>query len=197
MNIFNNTSTSNNICVTFKENNLKKPCNEKWQLTDELKETIIELAKEDAKSNIYMGDKFISMKKAEAQKVAPDRKALIGKCSGLMNSANKNAAKNATDETPKNLLFILFGKQYEAKIPYGQGSYSIHVYNDNGEEVLTYTHGVGWHERETQAEVKVHSTLTPAYYNAFQEARKQINAGGIPEADCGGEEMQSTFDVQA
>lgn len=197
MNIFNNTSTSNNICVTFKENNLKKSCNEKWQLTDELKETITELAKEDAKSNKYMGDKFLTIRKAEVKKVAPDRKALIGKCSGLINSANKNAAKNTTDETPKNLLFILLGKKYEAQIPAGKGRYAIHVYNENGEEVLTFTDGVGWHEIGTQAENKVHMALIDAYYDAFYEARKQINAGGIPEADCSGDEMQSTFDVQA
>ena len=27
-----------------------------------------------------------------------------------------------------------------------------------GEEVLTYTQGVGWHEKETKAETDVHST---------------------------------------
>lgn len=194
MNIFNNTSTSNNICVTFKENNIKKSCNEKWQLTDELKETITALAKEDAKSNIYVGEKFISLKKAEAKKVAPDRSAIIKKISSMGISGN---ATTNIEEKPKNLLFILFGKQYEAKIPAGKGSYAIHVYNENGEEFLTYTHGVGWHEKETQAEFKVHSALISAYGNAYREAKKQINAGGIPEADCGGEEMQSTFDVQA
>ena len=51
----------------------------KWQLTDSLKEKIVELAKKDAKNNIYMGNEFMNLRKAEVAKVAPNRAALIGK----------------------------------------------------------------------------------------------------------------------
>ena len=36
----------------------------------------------------------------------------------------------------------------------GTGS-AAHVYNECGEEVLTYTEGVGWQEKETKAESQV------------------------------------------
>ena len=39
-----------------------------------------------------------------------------------------------------------------------------HVYNEEGEEVLTYTGGVGWQEKETKAESQVHSALKMTYY---------------------------------
>lgn len=32
----------------------------KWQLTDSLKEKIVELAKKDAKNNVYMGNEFMT-----------------------------------------------------------------------------------------------------------------------------------------
>lgn len=51
----------------------------KWQLTNSLKEKIVELAKKDAKNNIYMGNEFMNLRKAEVAKVAPNRAALIGK----------------------------------------------------------------------------------------------------------------------
>ena len=57
----------------------------------------------------------------------------------------------------------------------GTGS-AIHVYNEDGEEVLTYTGGVGWQEKETKAESQVHSALKMTYYEAFSEARKALNS---------------------
>lgn len=60
----------------------------KWQLTDSLKEKIVELAKKDAKNSVYMGNEFMSLRKAEVAKVAPNRAALIGKFNQSMNSGN-------------------------------------------------------------------------------------------------------------
>ena len=40
-----------------------------WELTDTLKEQIIEYAKEDAKRNVYMGDKFKCLRKNEVAKL--------------------------------------------------------------------------------------------------------------------------------
>ena len=50
------------------------------------------------------------------------------------------------------------------------------VYNECGEEVLTYTEGVGWQEKETKAESQVHSALKSTYYEAFCDARKALNS---------------------
>ena len=58
----------------------------KWQLTDSLKEKIVELAKKDAKNNIYMGNEFMNLRKAEVAKVAPNRAVLIGKFNQSMSS---------------------------------------------------------------------------------------------------------------
>ena len=73
----------------------------------------------------------------------------------------------------------------------------IHVYNEDGEEVLTYTGGVGWQEKETKAESQVHSALKMTYYEAFSEARKALNseekAGSINEDII----SQGNFDMKA
>ena len=65
----------------------------KWQLTDSLKEKIVELAKKNAKNNIYMGNEFMNLRKAEVAKVAPNRAALIGKFNQSMSSGNMGDMK--------------------------------------------------------------------------------------------------------
>ena len=126
----------------------------KWQLTDSLKEKIVELAKKDAKNNIYMGNEFMNLRKAEVAKVAPNRAALIGKFNQSMSSGNMGDMKEI-QEADKRWLCIIFGIPYEAEYQ-GEGTGSaIHIYNEGGEEVLTYTQGVGWHEKETKAETDV------------------------------------------
>ena len=42
-----------------------------------MKDRIIELAREDAQSDIYMGNKFLALQRAEVRKMAPDRAALM------------------------------------------------------------------------------------------------------------------------
>ena len=101
------------------------------------------------------------------------------------------------EEADKKWLCMLFGIPYEAKYQ-GPGTGSaIHVYNEDGEEVLTYTGGVGWQEKETKAESQVHSALKMTYYEAFSEARKALNseekAGSINEDII----SQGNFDMKA
>ena len=88
----------------------------------------------------------------------------------------------------------IYGKSiYEWKET-GTGS-AIHVYNEEGEEVLTYTGGVGWQEKETKAESQVHSALKITYYEAFSEARKALNSE--EKTGSAGENiiMQDNFDM--
>ena len=121
----------------------------KWKLTGSLKEKIVDLAKKDAQDNVYMGNAFMNLRKTEVSKVAPNRAALIGKFSQSMNSGNMSAMKEV-EEADKKWLCMLFGIPYEAKYQgTGTGS-AIHVYNEDGEEVLTYTGGVGWQEKKKQ-----------------------------------------------
>ena len=65
----------------------------------------------------------------------------------------------------------------------------VHVYDGNGDEILTYTVGVGWHEKESKAETQVHGALKAAYYDAYHAARQEINSGAV--------EMQGGFDARA
>ena len=168
----------------------------KWQLTDSLKEKIVELAKKDAKNNIYMGNEFMNLRKAEVAKVAPNRAALIGKFNQSMNSGNMGDMKEI-QEADKRWLCILFGIPYEAEYQ-GEGTGSaIHIYNEGGEEVLTYTQGVGWHEKETKAETSVHSALKSAYYEAYHDARKALNTGTNVEITNENVVVQSNFDMKA
>lgn len=143
-----------------------------------------------------MGNAFMNLRKTEVSKVAPNRAALIGKFSQSMNSGNMSAMKEV-EEADKKWLCMLFGIPYEAKYQgTGTGS-AIHVYNEEGEEVLTYTGGVGWQEKETKAESQVHSALKMTYYEAFSEARKALNSkektGSVGENII----LQDNFDMKA
>ncbi len=94
-------------------------------------------------------------------------------------------------EADRRWLCLLFGEPYEAKFQSeGTGS-AVHVYDGNGDEVLTYTAGVGWHEKESKAETQVHGALKAAYYDAFWAARQEINAGVARM------EVQGGFDARA
>ncbi|HBA49511.1 MAG TPA: hypothetical protein DCZ91_17285 [Lachnospiraceae bacterium] len=148
----------------------KKSSKKDWKLSDSLRETITEYAREDAVQNVYMGNKFLALRKSEVAKVAPDRVALMGKVD-----------MKEIREADERWLCMLFGEPYEAKFQSG----AIHVYDGNGDEILTYTAGVGWHEKESKAETQVHGALKAAYYDAYHAARQEIK------------EVQGGFDVRA
>ena len=154
-----------------------KPSSKKeWKLSDSLREKITEYAKEDATQNVYMGNKFLALRKSEVAKVAPDRAALMGKID-----------MKEIREADERWLRLLFGEPYEAEFQSG----GVHVYDGNGDEVLTYTAGVGWHEKESKAETQVHGALKAAYYDAYHAARQEINSG------IAGMEVQGGFDARA
>ena len=163
---------------------IPKPSSKKeWKLSDSLREQIAGYAREDAARGVYMGNKFLALRKSEVAKAAPDRTALMGKVNQEM------ADMKEIREADRRWLCLLFGEPYEAKFQSeGTGS-AVHVYDGNGDEVLTYTAGVGWHEKESKAETQVHGALKAAYYDAFRAARQEINAGVV--------EVQEGFDARA
>ena len=57
----------------------KASSKKEWKLSDSLWERIAGYAREDAAQGIYMGNKFLALRKSEVAKVAPDRAALMGK----------------------------------------------------------------------------------------------------------------------
>ena len=156
---------------------IPKPSSKKeWKLSDSLREQIAEYAREDAAQNVYMGNKFLALRKSEVAKVAPDRAALMEKID-----------MKEIREADERWLRLLFGEPYEAEFQSG----GVHVYDGNGDEVLTYTAGVGWHEKESKAETQVHGALKAAYYDAYHAARQEINSG------IAGMEVQGGFDARA
>lgn len=100
MEISNNYSTAK-VWNTSNKNVSKPSEQNKWKLTDSLKEKIVDLAKKDAQDNVYMGNAFMNLRKTEVSKVAPNRAALIGKFSQSMNSGNMSAMKEV-EEADKN-----------------------------------------------------------------------------------------------
>ncbi|MCI8351209.1 MAG: hypothetical protein HFJ86_08615 [Oscillospiraceae bacterium] len=132
-----------------------------WEMSDSLKETIGKLAQEDARAGVYMGEEFAALRRAEVAKAAPNRAAVLAKV------ADDREILQEIKEADQRLAFLLFGKRYEAQgEPLGIGS-AVHVYDENGEEILTYTQGAGWHEKETKAETAVHREIKMAYYEAY------------------------------
>ena len=156
---------------------LKASSRKDWKLSDSLQDKITEYAREDAAQNVYMGNKFLALRKSEVAKVAPDRSALMGKID-----------MKEIREADERWLRLLFGEPYEAEFQSeGTGS-AVHVYDGNGDEILTYTAGAGWHEKESKAETQVHGALKAAYYDAYHAARQEINFGM---------EVQGGFDARA
>ena len=72
----------------------KTASRQEWELSDSLKERIIEYAKEDAAQNVYMGSSFLSLRKNEVAKVAPDRMALMGKINQAIESGDMEDRKS-------------------------------------------------------------------------------------------------------
>ncbi len=67
------------IAKSYQTNSQKtaKPSSKKeWKLSDPLREKITEYAKQDAAQGVYMGNKFLALRKSEVAKVAPDRAGL-------------------------------------------------------------------------------------------------------------------------
>lgn len=195
MNISNNVNyakASGGAVKTYTKGHEK----DKWKLTEPLKEKIVELAKKDAKSNIYMGKEFMALRRSEVNKAAPDRAALIAKFS---QSAGYNSVDNMKriQEADEKRLCILFGIPYKAEFQGEGGGSAVHVYNDKGEEALTYTQGVGWHAKETKAETRVHSALKSVYYEAFTDARKSLDMEANTEAANENIVGQRKFDTKA
>ncbi len=58
---------------TYSQKTGKASSRKEWKLSDSLREQIAGYAREDAAQNVYMGNKFLALRKSEVAKVAPDR----------------------------------------------------------------------------------------------------------------------------
>ena len=57
----------------------KASSRKEWKLSDSLREQIAGYAREDAEQGVYMGNKFLALRKSEVAKVAPDRAGVTGR----------------------------------------------------------------------------------------------------------------------
>ena len=90
---------------TYSQKTGKASSKQEWKLSDSLREQIAGYAREDAAQGVYMGNKFLALRKSEVAKVAPDRAALMEKVSQEM------ADMKTIREADKRWLCFLYIKQ--------------------------------------------------------------------------------------
>lgn len=160
--------------------NCKKKAAKKWEMTDCMSDRVKEMARKDATNSVYMGDDYHSFIRGELSKVAPDRNAAIAQATRLMNQSVSERAHNAkiVQEADKRILYQLFGIPYKAKFEDGALGTGVHIFDENNDEILTYTPNVGWHQKSSRAELEVYNTMKEIYYEAYHEARKECSTDG-------------------
>ena len=138
----------------------------KWELSGAAREQIVQYAREDAARGVYMGEGFLSLRRQEVAKAGPDRAALMDP-----------EIMEKIKEGDEMWLRLWFGGEVrlERQGSGGIGS-AVHVFDENGDEILTYTAGMGWHQKESRAETEAHSVLKSVYHEAYHAARQAIGA---------------------
>lgn len=195
MNIINNYTSSINqsgYSLLAKSKGLSK---NRWELSEDLAKSIIELARKDAAENVYMGNEYRALVDAEIAKVAPDREALKAKATAAIKSGN--IGKMPKDELYDRWVILLFGTPYGVEgDSMGLGD-AIHIYDENGDEILTYSGGVGWHMKPTQSETKIWQTTTKIYYEAYRNERNIIKNNLETNDEFQYMEAENSFEVKA
>lgn len=151
-----------------------RPSKAEWTMSDTLREQVEGYARADAARGVYMGKEFMELRKAEVAKAAPDRAA-------LKKAAADPSLLREIREGDERMLRLRFGLSREDKYSVRGCGSALHLYNEDGEEVLTYTAGAGWQEKESPEETAVHRVLKAVYYDAYHAAR-QAMAGEFPRA---------------
>ncbi|WP_414732881.1 hypothetical protein [Acetobacterium carbinolicum] len=149
------------------------------EVSDSLKETIVALAKEDAANAVYMGDQFRTLRMREVEKVAPNRAAAMAKATAIMNSENNAANLKKMEEADYKWIRMLLGLPYKAQFETGPLGTGTHIFDENGDEIATYTPQVGWQTRSSKAENTKSDELKFIYYDAYIEARQAIKNGAV------------------
>lgn len=193
----NVTNMVNGIRVSYnKTEDTNTSSKKKWSLTDSLSEKIKELAKADALQTEYMGTEYHNLLQNEVSKVAPNRAAAIAKATAMMNAENAENYKIMKEADDKHLR-MLFGLPYKAKFEGGPMGTGAHIFDENGDEILTYTPNVGWHQRSSKEEKQVYGAMKSTYYEAYHEARQEMKANDKREMTSSAGDGTMSFDVKA
>lgn len=146
-------------------------------LTDDVVAQIKEHAKKDAQVNIYQQKDYIQMINShKQQRVSPDRQDAIARANIAMRSASRGG---------KDLLSMLLGK-YSMNAWLGGLVDTAEIFAPNGEMIAAYNSDGGWTEISTEAEYQFLHQADQIYYDAYKEARAEINAASkSPTKECG------------
>lgn len=154
-------------------------------LTDDVITQIKEHAKKDAQVNVYQQKDYIQMINShKQQRVSPDRQDAISRANMAMRSASRGG---------KDLLSMLLGK-YSMNAWLGGLVDTAEIFAPNGEMIAAYNSDGGWTEISTEAEYQFLHQADQIYYDAYKEARAEINAAAkspITENGSG-----ATFDAR-
>ena len=195
MNISNNYTNSASKAINSLFAGSKASQKNKWTLTEDLTKSILETAKEDASDNVYMGEKYRALVNSEIAKVAPDREALKAKATAAVNSGNVNRMNK--DDIYSRWVILMFGISYGVEgDSMGLGD-AIHIYDENGDEILTYSGGVGWNIKPSRDETNIWQTTTKIYYEAYRNERSIIRSNMAKEGDAQYTEEENHFEVKA
>lgn len=154
-------------------------------LTDDVVAQIKEHARRDAQVNVYQQKDYIQMINShKQQRVSPDRQDAIARANIAMRSASRGG---------KDLLSMLLGK-YSMNAWLGGLVDTAEIFAPNGEMIAAYNSNGGWTEISTEAEYQFLNQADQIYYDAFKEAREEINAASkSPAEECGG---SASFDAR-
>lgn len=161
-------------------------------MTDEYIAKIQAHAREDAKSNVYMGKSYVAMEQAYvAKNVSPDRAGAISQVSGTLNTIMRSASRLGD-----TLLKLL--DSYSAKIQRGQTKTTAEIYNEYGEMIAGYHSDNGcWTSVPTDAEEAFWNQANQIYYDAYTAARAEINAAKQTATPAASGDAPASFDVKA
>nr|WP_320024170.1 hypothetical protein [uncultured Acetobacterium sp.] len=176
MNI-NSISSGFNIMSSEKSKTTSTP--KVQEASDSLKETIVVMAKEDAVNGVYMGDQFRTLRMSEVKKVAPNRAAAMAKATSIMNSENNAESLKKMEAADYKWIRMLLGLPYKAQFETGPLGTGAHVFDENGDEIATYTPQVGWQTRSSKTENTKSDELKFIYYDAYIEARHAMKNGTV------------------
>ncbi|API93114.1 MULTISPECIES: hypothetical protein [unclassified Virgibacillus] len=156
-------------------------------LPDRVVNKIKEMAQDGAAKSVYMGKDYISfINSYKKQHVSPDRSKLIRLLTPTLLTAKY------TNGLP--FFFRLIGLPFTGKMCVGATGSSMFIYDENGDEVLSYSTESGWKEGQTRAEAQFYGETTAIYYKAYKAAREEMKANSTQNYDMG---ASSTFNARA
>lgn len=138
-------------------------------LTDEVIAQIKEHARKDAQVNVYQQKEYIQLINAHKQQhVSPSRSEAISRAALAMDHVTKGTRDG-------DLLSMLLG-EYSMKAWVGGLVDTAEIYAPNGEMIAAYNSNGGWMDISTEAEYQFLHQADQIYFDAFKEAREEINA---------------------